>query len=781
MADHLLLPDRIALPTRRQGGAGGASPERNPRRHGEQLRRQLEQAIAVAREIRVVEGVDPGLVFKVRATGRLEDNDWRNRGLTLLGETEDWTYFVLSTEDIPTRLDEKLGQYSLGPDEMGGSAPDKTFLNALEHIEPYGREDRRGPDLPADLASHAERILVDVIVWPSADIGEARRRLSDVRVVLDQFDGEEIAKDERPQYTVLRARLAGPGVDALLGLPVVERVRLPPAPYVEPSDWLNYGSDDPQILVEDGEPVGVIDDGIADGHPLLANGGVGSRQSFPTDYEWQPIGPHGTQVAGLAAFGDFEEPLRSGEPLVRRGPVHEARVLEPHPHLPNRTQFATSTTEHQAVEEAIVTLHRDHGVRVFVLSITDPDPYSGPHVSLWTERLDALIRERKIVVVVAAGNHGVHSLSRRMDSGHDAWRDYPAYLLDPVARVAEPATAALALTAGSIARSDGPQTLAGVARVGDRAIAGVNEVSPFSRSGPGVFKSVKPEVVEYGGNWVVTDTDILETENPGVSAVTLALGPGGRQLRVASGTSFAAPRVARLAADLWSAYPDASANLIRALIGVSTRVPEASAAQLPDEEHRLRGVGYGRPIRELALESNGPRVVMYFDGSMPTETVSVHPIPIPESFARGSASRRIAVSLASDPPVRRQRREYLAGTMSFDLLRNVTPEQIRERYSRQGAQRVDLYTDRRRLDLRPATTRTQNSTLQVRSIRRQRLDVDDGDTYYLAVTHQSASWAQAGTQDYAVAVELVDEDRQEIDLVAEVQRVQLPARVQLRG
>src|SRR4051812_42819124 len=98
MPDHLLLPERISVPSRRQGGGGGGTPPRNPRRHGGDLERQLQRAVAVGREIRVVEGIDPGLVFKMHAVSgaRLDDDDWRRRGLTLLGDTEDWTYFVLS-------------------------------------------------------------------------------------------------------------------------------------------------------------------------------------------------------------------------------------------------------------------------------------------------------------------------------------------------------------------------------------------------------------------------------------------------------------------------------------------------------------------------------------------------------------------------------------------------------------------------------------------------------------------------------------------------------------
>jgi hypothetical protein len=173
---------------------------------------------------------------------------------------------------------------------------------------------------------------------------------------------------------------------------------------------------------------------------------------------------------------------------------------------------------------------------------------------------------------------------------------------------------------------------------------------------------------------------------------------------------------------------------------------------------------------------------MLFDGEMPTDRAAIHPIPIPEVFARGQAARRLAVALAYDPPVRRQRREYLAGEMSFDLLRNVSVEDVRRRYERQGAQRVPLYTGQReKIDLEPGVQATNNSTLQVRHFQTQQLDPDDGDVYYVAVTHRSAGWADEGDQRYALGVELVEEERQQVDLYAAVQQqARVRARVRLR-
>jgi hypothetical protein len=79
------------------------------------------------------------------------------------------------------------------------------------------------------------------------------------------------------------------------------------------------------------------------------------------------------------------------------------------------------------------------------------------------------------------------------------------------------------------------------------------------------------------------------------------------------------------------------------------------------DEQCPRAFGYGHPNREAAISCGQNRAVMVFDGTIDADTTSIHPIPIPEAFARGKSTRRITVALAYDPPVRRQRREYLGG------------------------------------------------------------------------------------------------------------------------
>lgn len=174
---------------------------------------------------------------------------------------------------------------------------------------------------------------------------------------------------------------------------------------------------------------------------------------------------------------------------------------------------------------------------------------------------------------------------------------------------------------------------------------------------------------------------------------------------------------------------------------------------------------------------------MTFDDTIAADTVVIHPVAVPGEFARGGSSRSITVALAFDPEVRRTRREYLAGRMSFDLVRNMSIDDIKATRVKQPDDkdlRLDLPGDRRRPKLEPGMQDSRDSTLQVRTLRRKRLDPDDGDTYYVVIRHTSSAWTEGGEQRYALVVVLEDEERQNADLYASL-TLRVPVRVRVRS
>lgn len=708
------------------------------------------------------------MVVKISADSRLTDDALRSKGLQHLGESSGWGYFVLPH-------DENAASFRSALDAYRSSDQGRSFFALVKDIEPFGPDDRRGPGLE----SHQTQmfpLLVDIHLWPASSGPEARERLAPVRALLRD---QELGADEQPTFLLVRASVDEATLGGLLVLPAVERVRVPPSPYLSPTDWIG-----PSALDEVEQPpsrsgvVGVIDDGVLAGHPLLD----GLVQSFevPAGRTWAPPTQHGTMVVGLAAYGDFESALREGAELPSPIQVVVARVVEDSAGTGTAT-FPTAMPEHRVLESAIREIDR-RGVKVVNVSLSDRSRYAGPHVDHRTEMLDRLARELDIVIVTASGNVSEALLPdvAQLHAGH------PDHLLNGECRVAEPAIAANCLTVGSVARSSQGAHPDGDAPPQLRAVADADEVSPFSRSGPGFRTkgSIKPDLVHYGGNLVSQarlSQRTLSNSNVGVAAVSLGLPD---LFHASSGTSFAAPRVARVAAVVRAEYPEASANLTRALVGLSARTPvphmTKSNAKAADIAKHLRLVGYGLPEEQRAVESLQHRVVMTFDGDIETNTNVIHPIPVPEQFAMGKSDRTIAIALAYDPPTRRFRREYLASRMRVDLYRAFDLGELSAIMERQPSKgkKLSLPKGRRRVQhLKPSSEAVLHSTLQVRRWRASHaksLDPNDGETYYLVVTHISEPWAELAEpgynrQGYALAVELEDRGRQQINILERVQ------------
>ncbi|EHR53573.1 subtilase family protease [Saccharomonospora marina XMU15] len=722
-------------------------------------------------------------MFKISATARPDENVFARQALQVLGETIDYTYFVLAS-DQGDALGHAIDVYRRTGDM-------RSFFALIDDIEPYGPEDRRGPGISELGDRFPGRVVIDIGIWVAGTRDEAVARVQTVENVLARTGDTILLRSVSARRTYLRAEVTAEGLANMLDTSVVEFVRTPPVPFLDFRDWWNAGATDVRRVEKPGAVVGVLDDAPATAHPLL-DGIVLSVESLaPASYAWQQPGSHGTEVAGRVLYPHLAEELRDLRPLSSVGAVRAVRILEPDPHRPNNPpRFATYAVPHELIGTAIRHLHSQHGVKVINLSVGYDEPFNDAHLGALTETIDDLARELDIVLVVPTGNVGI-DLHARTPSGHHILDDKPEYFFTPEHRLAEPGPAALALTVGSIAMSGAPAEMPN--RFGWRTAAGAGEASAFSRSGPGLGtnskRANKPDIVHFGGNIVLNDSGHPVLNDPGASVVTpSSRHTDGRLFAAVNGTSFAAPAVARVAADVAHAYPDASANLIRALVGSSATHP-APAEQLADTHRRLRVYGLGTPHADRAIDSDRNRVTMTFDGKMSIDTVQIHPLPIPELFRRGhqGGERTITVALAFDPPVRRQRREYLAGTMKVDIYRNIDPDELAEILIRQDPDDPrELINDLRRLKLEPGSSAFTNATLQVRSWKRKQTFVDDTDTFYVVATHKAQTWARGAPeythQRYALAVTLEDQHLVQADLrELLIQRVHNPARVRVRA
>jgi Subtilase family len=332
---------------------------------------------------------------------------------------------------------------------------------------------------------------------------------------------------------------------------------------------------------ENAPAVGVIDSGIQEKHLWLSHA-VDQASSFsllPGDSSVADmVGPsgHGTRVAGAVLFG---------ETIPRKGQhklpcwIQNARVLDAGCNMPERLFPALAT------RSAILRLRGgSRSTRLFNQSVNASSPCRLIHMSAWAAEIDALSSQHDVLVIQTAGNiPRAEAAPKTGIAQHLAvGRLYPDYLGEPSSRVANPAQSLQALTVGSVGyeafHAGGWQSFV-VQRGGP---------SSFSRSGPGIWGVIKPEVVEFGGDFVYSIGGSVRIGTPALAGVcfpelirsTLSSGPAIDRDTV--GTSFAAPKVTHIAAHLASVLPDEPSLLYRALIVQSARWPTWALALLED-------------------------------------------------------------------------------------------------------------------------------------------------------------------------------------------------------
>ena len=334
-------------------------------------------------------------------------------------------------------------------------------------------------------------------------------------------------------------------------------------------------------------------------------------------------------------------------------------------------------------------------------------------------------------------------------------------MLEAGNRLLEPAGAINVITVGSLAQGEGLDAdMADDVRV--RPITRANEPSPFSRVGPGLGGGTKPDLVDIGGT-LIFDPVVARLrggeDQPSAGVLTLNHNFLNRLFTAGSGTSYSAPRVGFSAGQILARFPDASANLVRALLVNSAEVPpEASERLQMLGSEAVRSVcGHGLIDLERAGFSDDARVTLYAEDKLPLDHFAVYRIPIPEVFQEGNSERTIRVTLAYDPPVRHTRNDYAGVGMSFRLVRGCEPNFIFEHYRK----RADVegpfpeMAGRFNCKFEPGPKAQEKSSVQRASVTFQRGIEQYGDSYYLVVRCEGGWATHVDRQPFAVVVELL--------------------------
>jgi len=473
---------------------------------------------------------------------------------------------------------------------------------------------------------------------------------------------------EFPDSFSVRIKMSGRGFkDIILNYPNLFEITLPddvclqPVPSAETEEY----EDDFALLPPDptSPAICVVDSGMQEGHKWL-DGAVellaskcfipGKMDADVADYV--KGGGHGTRVAGAILYPNaipkenaFQAPFW----------ILNARVLDEHCRLSNKI-FPP-----ELLREIVEFYKTSFNSRIFNHSIASGVPCRSSRMSAWATAIDFLSYNEDVLFIQATGN--LHDSGKAFNPGildHiKQGRVYPEYLHAPSSRIANPAQSLQALTVGSIAAEFYKEQ-------DKRSIANSHYPSAFTRTGFGLWDSIKPEVVEFGGDLVAdTGNPPALTTPPEVcpELIRSTINGGPPYANDCIGTSFSAPKVTHIAGKLETLFPDRETLLYKGLIVNSARWPEwAERCNELRRPNVVRAIGYGIPDLERATTNSINRTTLISDSlyEIKAQEGFVFGVPIPAELRRPGEeiSYRVDVTLsyAAEPRrTRKSRRGYL--------------------------------------------------------------------------------------------------------------------------
>ncbi len=386
---------------------------------------------------------------------------------------------------------------------------------------------------------------------------------------------------------------------------------------------------------------------------------------------------HGSGVGSLVSYYALN---------IAQGAVNQGKVwLASARFLDENNEF-----EERLLSLAIEKIVRDFaplGVKIFNLSANITNRHWNleakrrvPRKSWVARKIDRLSREHDVVFVVSTGN---------LETRHVRWyledsKDFPGYLLEDDSRILDPGHAALAISVGGLAATT--RLSGGVGNTA--AIAREYQPSPFTRSGPGMNREIKPELVEFAGNYardIGTETVRL---NPALG-VLMASHQESPALQTDAGTSFAAPRVAHHAAlilhGLQALDIEVSASLLKAFLVNSANYEERgdNLKTIKDSLNAIKinswrnVLGYGKPNHVRALDCDPYSVVLFYQGELAAKHVGFFEVPIPASLSGNTGKIRVTLTVCYSPEVQRWGLErYLGTTFQWRMFRGDVDQNV---------------------------------------------------------------------------------------------------------
>lgn len=260
-----------------------------------------------------------------------------------------------------------------------------------------------------------------------------------------------------------------------------------------------------------------------------------------------------------------------------------------------------------SLEQALETYADKY--KVWNLSLASSRVCTG-YISEFTAAIDEMQRKFNVLFVIAAGNTSSSLINR----------------------ITSPADSVRSVTVGSIALD----------RM-DQSQVEKNTVLPYSRKGPGVGLSIKPDIVHFSGN---------PSKNP-----IYSIDSNGRKVGD-YGTSFSTPLVSAILGEYFSLYPSNMTPIMAKTLLIHGGQSPLSNSRIKDiTEHYEYGYGLPRRIEDI-LYGDEHEITLIFEGdidsSSGTNWIKIDQFPFPKSFYDEESQKikgNILVTMGYDTPL----------------------------------------------------------------------------------------------------------------------------------
>jgi len=451
----------------------------------------------------------------------------------------------------------------------------------------------------------------------------------------------------------------------------------------EQYEWLDSTLDQITPPSSSQPAICILDTGINDSHPLLRPvvqpGDLGSYDPSWGIYDHQG---HGTEMAGLAAYGDLTETLATSTHIQLTHGIESVKILPPSGDNDPRL-YGSITAE--CVSRAEV--NNPSRNRNFCLAVTTDNDLDIGKPSSWSASIDSLCsgasdeQEASRLIIVSAGNTDFtqrhHYPNNNITEG-----------------ILDPGQSWNALTIGAYTEKNHID----FSQFPDwNLLAPPGDISPSSRTSMTWSRPwpLKPDFVMEGGNMAVGPTGTADYVDSLQLLSTDWLYHISNPFRVSGDTSAATALAANYAAKLQEQYPNYWPETIRALLVHSSEWTEAMLdrfAPLRTQEeymHLLRYCGYGIPSINRALWSARNSLTLVAQDTLQpfhkvgsdikTKDMNLHSIPWPvdilESLGNTDVEMKVTLSYFIEPnPSRRgwaKKYSYASHGLRFDVKRHL--------------------------------------------------------------------------------------------------------------